>query len=211
MAPIKSRSHVDVWKWVQKYADCADRFLTDRRLVSTIFVDETLLQKDDVKGWQRLKLPARRKRKKGKRKMKKKSRRWSGGMKVLETAIGGITGALLKKTRTPVVIPPDFKSTEICSGCGRLNAVAIGERTYRCEYCQLVIDRDINAAVNIEREGIEKYLLHLPAERRKVTPVDIRTSTSSSVMECLSSIPYVYEEASHGGGNRKPLSCFSRR
>ncbi|AFU57863.1 putative transposase [Candidatus Nitrososphaera gargensis Ga9.2] len=46
LAPIKRRSHVAVWKWVQKYADCADRYRTDRRLVSTIFVDETLLQID---------------------------------------------------------------------------------------------------------------------------------------------------------------------
>ncbi|AFU59493.1 hypothetical protein Ngar_c25710 [Candidatus Nitrososphaera gargensis Ga9.2] len=29
LSPIKKRSHVAVWKWVQKYADCADRFMTD--------------------------------------------------------------------------------------------------------------------------------------------------------------------------------------
>ncbi len=30
LAPIKRRSHVAVWKWVQRYADVADRFRTDR-------------------------------------------------------------------------------------------------------------------------------------------------------------------------------------
>ncbi|HXG07531.1 MAG TPA: hypothetical protein VNI77_09435, partial [Nitrososphaera sp.] len=39
----KRRSHVVIWKWIQKYADCADRYRTDRRLVRAIFVDETLL------------------------------------------------------------------------------------------------------------------------------------------------------------------------
>gem|GEM_PF-2541076 len=51
LAPIEKRSHVAVWKWVQRYADCADRFRTDRRLVSTIFVDETLLQIDGHNYW----------------------------------------------------------------------------------------------------------------------------------------------------------------
>ncbi|MEP0823989.1 MAG: transposase [Nitrososphaera sp.] len=173
--------------------------------------DTICIQRDDIRSWQQLKLPARKRRV---RVRGRKSRHWSGGMKVLETAIGGITGALLKKARTPVVIPSDFKSTETCSGCGRLNEIAIGERTYRCSHCQLVIDRDYNAAINIEREGMamaaerqrQKHHYHLPVERRKVTPVD--TGTSTSIVECLSGIPYV--EASTGGRNRKP-PCFSRR
>jgi transposase-like protein len=39
-------------RWVQKYADCAaDRFMTDRRLVKKIFVDETLLKIDGQYYW----------------------------------------------------------------------------------------------------------------------------------------------------------------
>ena len=49
---ILKRSHVAIWKWVQKYSDCADRFLrTDKRLVRVIFVDETLLQIDGKDHW----------------------------------------------------------------------------------------------------------------------------------------------------------------
>lgn len=48
---IKKRSHVSIWKWILKYADCADRFRTDRRLVRVIFVDETLLQIDGKDYW----------------------------------------------------------------------------------------------------------------------------------------------------------------
>ena len=38
---IIRRSHVSIWKWVQKYSDCADSFVTPRHLVREIFVDET--------------------------------------------------------------------------------------------------------------------------------------------------------------------------
>lgn len=48
---VMRRSHVSIWKWVQKYADYADRFETDRRLVKEIFVDETLLQVDGQNYW----------------------------------------------------------------------------------------------------------------------------------------------------------------
>lgn len=51
LSPVKIRSHVAIWKWVQKYADCADRFRTDRRAVREIFVDETLLQIDGNDYW----------------------------------------------------------------------------------------------------------------------------------------------------------------
>jgi transposase-like protein len=40
------RSHVAIWKWVQKYSDRTDRFVTPRRLVRDVFVDETLLKID---------------------------------------------------------------------------------------------------------------------------------------------------------------------
>jgi transposase-like protein len=47
------RSHVSIWKWVQKYADCAaDRFRTDKQRVKEIFVDkETLLPIDGHDYW----------------------------------------------------------------------------------------------------------------------------------------------------------------
>jgi putative transposase len=43
-----------------------------------------------------------------------------------------------------------FASSKICSGCGhRKQVLALAERTYRCEACGLVIDRDLNAAANL--------------------------------------------------------------
>lgn len=45
-----------------------------------------------------------------------------------------------------------YPSTKTCSGCGsRKPRLALSERTYHCESCRLVIDRDRNAAVNLAR------------------------------------------------------------
>jgi putative transposase len=46
------RSHVSIWKWVQKYSGCTtDIFQTNKRAVKEIFVDETLLQIDGQDYW----------------------------------------------------------------------------------------------------------------------------------------------------------------
>ncbi len=45
-----------------------------------------------------------------------------------------------------------FASSKICSGCGyRKVRLSLSERTYKCECCGLVIDRDYNASVNLSR------------------------------------------------------------
>jgi putative transposase len=41
-------------------------------------------------------------------------------------------------------------SSKICSGCGWQDSrLTLSERTFRCQSCGLVIDRDLNAAVNL--------------------------------------------------------------
>lgn len=45
-----------------------------------------------------------------------------------------------------------FASSKTCSGCGAVKAkLALSQRTYCCTQCGLVLDRDINAAVNLAR------------------------------------------------------------
>jgi putative transposase len=44
-----------------------------------------------------------------------------------------------------------FPSSKTCSGCRTEKAeLELSERTFRCEVCGLVIDRDLNAALNLE-------------------------------------------------------------
>ena len=43
-----------------------------------------------------------------------------------------------------------YPSSKTCSGCGAVKAkLALSERTYVCTACGLILDRDINAAVNL--------------------------------------------------------------
>ncbi len=48
------------------------------------------------------------------------------------------------------IIPVDPRdTTRMCSACGAVRAIPLGERTYSCAVCGLRVDRDINAARNI--------------------------------------------------------------
>lgn len=45
-----------------------------------------------------------------------------------------------------------FASSKTCSGCGHVKeTLLLSERVYRCEACDLELDRDLNAAVNLAR------------------------------------------------------------
>jgi putative transposase len=45
-----------------------------------------------------------------------------------------------------------YPSSKTCSGCGRIHPdLTLADRTYACTGCGLVIDRDLNAAVNLAR------------------------------------------------------------
>ena len=45
-----------------------------------------------------------------------------------------------------------FPSTKTCSSCGNVRIMKLSQRIYECE-CGLVIDRDLNAAINIKAAG----------------------------------------------------------
>jgi putative transposase len=47
-------------------------------------------------------------------------------------------------------------SSKTCSSCGNKQNMPLQIREYQCDSCGFVIDRDINAAINIKRWGIDK-------------------------------------------------------
>lgn len=54
-----------------------------------------------------------------------------------------------------------YASSKLCSGCRHLkDDLPLGERVYRCESCGLIIDRDLNAAKNLdpERSQVLRFL-----------------------------------------------------
>jgi len=40
-------------------------------------------------------------------------------------------------------------TSQMCSGCGQIVRKDLSERTHKCPFCSLVLDRDQNAAINI--------------------------------------------------------------
>lgn len=47
-----------------------------------------------------------------------------------------------------------YSSTKICSVCGNVQDITLNERMYHYKSCGTIIDRDYNAAININNEGL---------------------------------------------------------
>jgi putative transposase len=87
---------------------------------------------------------------------------------ILDSGWRTFRSMLLYKGKMVAEIPSPYTSVD-CYRCGSKVAKTLAVRTHRCEVCNLVIDRDYNASLNILKKG----LLSLPQELREVTPVEI--------------------------------------
>jgi putative transposase len=55
-----------------------------------------------------------------------------------------------------VTVPVDpADSSQLCSGCGCVVRKDLSVRTHHCPVCGLVLDRDVNAARNVLKRGLE--------------------------------------------------------
>ncbi|MDE3007565.1 MAG: transposase [Acidobacteriota bacterium] len=75
---------------------------------------------------------------------------------ISDAAMGELSRQLLYKARwrgvEVRVAARFFPSSKTCSGCGEVrDDLALSTRSYSCETCGLVIDRDLNAAINLAR------------------------------------------------------------
>lgn len=59
-------------------------------------------------------------------------------------------------------------TSQKCSRCDKLVKKSLAQRTHRCPFCDIVIDRDYNASLNIKQKGIDS----LPVGCREVTPLE---------------------------------------
>jgi len=69
------------------------------------------------------------------------------------TLLGMIDYKASKGGGHAVGVDPRGTSQE-CSGCGEIVRKSLSQRTHRCTSCGLVLDRDVNAAINIRRRGL---------------------------------------------------------
>lgn len=94
-----------------------------------------------------------------------------------------------------------YPSSKTCSKCGRVKAkLSLAERTYRCDGCGLVMDRDLNAAINIKVAGSapETQNAHGGTGRR------------SNQHGCATQVPLKCEPSGRGG-NRVRLGADGRK
>lgn len=54
-----------------------------------------------------------------------------------------------------VILVNPKNTSQMCSGCGMLVKKDLSERVHNCPFCGLSIDRDLNAAINILRLGLQ--------------------------------------------------------
>ena len=63
-----------------------------------------------------------------------------------------------KAGKSLIKIDRYFPSSKLCSNCGHIHQdLSLRDRTWPCPNCGVVHDRDHNAAVNIEREGLRLF------------------------------------------------------
>ncbi len=113
------------------------------------------------------------------------------GKQIQNTGIGGIISMLKQNIETLIPVDKYEATTKVCSRCGcRKEDIKLSVRTYKCEKCGLVIDRDLNSAINILKIGLQKVekttIKNLPTDCGEVTPVE-RQATA----RILGSNPYI--------------------
>ena len=77
--------------------------------------------------------------------------------KILDSALYSVRYIItetLTSNHIPVIITPkDYPSTKKCSVCGCINEVG-KSRTYKCKKCGNIMDRDVNASMNLSMLGL---------------------------------------------------------
>jgi putative transposase len=96
--------------------------------------------------------------------------------KLARSIMNSSWGKFLQKLeyKCKLLIKVSARNTTIdCSRCGNKVPKSLAVRIHRCNKCDLVINRDYNASINILQKGLKIFGQKLPQELREVTPVEI--------------------------------------
>jgi len=139
------------------------------------------------------------------------------GAKMLDTALGTLFAAIQERVDQPMEVSRFYPSTQLCSNSGCTHRVrkVRNERVHTCPECGLVLDRDVNAARNIEEEGVGLVSAqgNLGAERNQShARGDLPTTLTQRMVAYYRTIPGVWarwiEEA--GSSLRRVAETRSR-
>jgi putative transposase len=85
--------------------------------------------------------------------------------------------------KTFVQIGRYFPSSKTCSCCGYKHSdLKLSERTWTCPSCGMLLDRDVNAAINIHTEGL-KVVAAGQTETKNARGEPVRPSTRARLAE----------------------------
>jgi len=87
---------------------------------------------------------------------------------IMDASWGTFLQKLEYKCKILVEVPAKNTSVD-CSRCGNAVPKSLAIRIHKCNVCNLVLDRDHNASINILNKGLNK----LPQELREVTLVEM--------------------------------------
>lgn len=91
-----------------------------------------------------------------------------------------------------VFIDRFYPSSKTCHCCGYVNkSLTLSDRQWVCPECNSVIDRDLNAAMNIKDEGLRKII---GWSSPKFTPVDCPTMDDKETVFPLKSSDRMKQE-----------------
>jgi putative transposase len=81
-----------------------------------------------------------------------------------------------------------FPSSKTCSRCGHLKeSLRLSDRTYRCPQCELVIDRDLNAAINLKNNAVSSFGRNGEA-RHEPSDIKARGAAVDAELYCSGSV-----------------------
>jgi len=105
--------------------------------------------------------------------------------KLAQSIMDSSWGAFLQKLeyKCKLLIKVPARNTTIdCSRCGSKVPKNLAVRIHRCDKCDLIMDRDYNASINILQKGLKIFSKDkLPQELREVTPVEISKSVKQEI------------------------------
>lgn len=82
-----------------------------------------------------------------------------------------------------------YPSSKTCSNCGQVKTkLGLDERVYECEECGIIIDRDLNAAINLKKVALSAVET-LNACGESLNGGDVRLISLSEISELLSKNP----------------------
>ena len=78
--------------------------------------------------------------------------------------IGGVSWGIfrnllsykLEEKGKKLIIVNSQNTSQLCSNCGELVKKSLKVRTHKCPFCDIILDRDLNAAKNILQRGLDK-------------------------------------------------------